>query len=155
MNWIIGFMAALLLTAASASALSDYQRGLQEGFSRGYQMAEAYNNYTQRGELEYYQQIVKAYQQWLNDKFADSPQTIKAMWVEVPNALLDPRASKRGDGAAKVTINPGVYQMGGRVYLPSGESYPADWYYGQLPTDSAARKLAAQGQNTGGGLSGV
>lgn len=74
----------LLTLTAPCLALTDYQKGVQEGFDRGWSLAQRYDQ-AQSGDPVPYNQAVPKYKEWVASIFGQNTSVMPAL--EVMNAV--------------------------------------------------------------------
>ncbi len=125
----------LLALAAPCLGLTDYQKGVQEGFNRGWSLAQRYDQ-AQAGNPAPYNQAVPKYKEWVASVFGQNSSEMPAL--EVMNA-----ATQGQPYSVSKTLGP-VHAMGAswnqtKTLLPEPDAYgmirgvPAETYYSVGP----------------------
>lgn len=128
----------LLALAAPCMGLTDYQKGVQEGFTRGWSLAQKYDQ-AQAGDQASYNQAIPKYKEWVASVFGQNASEMPAL--DVMNA-----ATQGQRYSVSKNLGP-VHSIGGtenqtRTMLPEPDAYgmihgvPAETYYSVGPAIS-------------------
>ena len=125
----------LLTLTAPCLALTDYQKGVLEGFTRGWSLAQRYDQ-AQAGDPTLYNQAVPKYKEWVASIFGQNSSVMPALEIKNNAAQGQPYTVSKA-------VTP-VHSVGGtenqtKTLIPEPDAYgmiggvPAESYYSVGP----------------------
>jgi hypothetical protein len=126
----------LLALTAPCLALTDYQKGVLEGFTRGWSLAQRYDQAQTGGDPASYNQAVPKYKEWVASIFGQNSSVMPALDVINKAAQGQPYTASKNLGPVHA-IDASWNQT--KTLIPEPDAYgmiggvPAETYYSMGP----------------------
>ncbi|OPY49433.1 MAG: hypothetical protein A4E48_02287 [Methanosaeta sp. PtaU1.Bin060] len=135
MRRVLIVLMLLMMLAAPCLALTDYQKGILEGFTRGWTLAQRYDQ-AQTGDPTSYNQAVPKYNEWVASIFGQNSSVMPALEVIKTASQSQPYTASKTVGPVHA-IDASWNQT--KSVMPEPDAYgmigglPAETYYSVGP----------------------